>query len=57
MSNMGYCRFQNTLDDLRDCYRNMDNEVSDKEHKARIALVKLCVSISDEYKDTLEEGL
>lgn len=23
MSNMGYCRFQNTLSDLQDCYDNM----------------------------------
>lgn len=49
MGNMSYCRFENTLDSLRDCYRNMDNEVSDKEQKARIALVKLCVNIADEY--------
>lgn len=25
MSNMAYCRFQNTLEDLRDCYAHWDD--------------------------------
>lgn len=26
MSNMSYCRFRNTLNDLRDCYEALDVE-------------------------------
>lgn len=34
MSNMSYCRFQNTLGDLGDCYENMDdNDLSKDELK------------------------
>lgn len=25
MANMGYCRFRNTLNDLRDCHEHMDD--------------------------------
>lgn len=53
MSNMSYCRFENTLADLRDCYENMDNskDLSESEQKARLKLIKLCDSISADYGD------
>ena len=48
MANMSYCRFRNTLGDLRDCYDNLDdNDLSEEEAKARRRLVKVCQSIVD----------
>jgi hypothetical protein len=36
MSNMSYCRFQNTLPDFNDCIENLENygELSKEEQKA-----------------------
>lgn len=49
MANMSYCRFQNTLNDLRDCYDNLDDsDMSEEEVKARRRLVKVCQSIIDD---------
>lgn len=56
MSNMSYCRFSNTLEDLRDCYTHMDNnDLSDEEEKARIKLIKLCVRIAGDYEDEVQK--
>lgn len=47
MSNMNYCRFQNTYQDLYDCYENdpkniwFDEEFSENEAKARDKMIKL----------------
>lgn len=52
---MSYCRFSNTLEDLRDCYDNMDNEdLSPEETKARKRIIKLCRSIVDDYEESME---
>ncbi len=53
MSNMSYCRFQNTLSDLRDCYDNMNDtdDLSLEEIKAYNRLVKLCKEIAEDYGD------
>ena len=62
--NMSYCRFQNTLNDLRDCYQNWD-EYADEEHsgddrfevlskderEARESLMELCRKIVNEFDD------
>lgn len=45
MSNMSYCRFQNTLTDLQDCYDNLFGnleELSPEEKTAREQLIALC---------------
>lgn len=48
MANMSYCRFQNTVPDLRDCARNMREPfLSDEEAAARIELVNICIDILD----------
>lgn len=49
---MSYCRFTNTLQDLRDCYNNME-EVPDNEEeaKSREKLIKLCRKISEDYSE------
>jgi hypothetical protein len=51
MSNMSYCRFKNTIEDLRDCFDNMDEQVSLWEHKKREQLIKLCHQIAESYID------
>lgn len=54
MPNMSYCRFQNTLQDLTDCYDNMNgNDLSKEEFQARQYLVAICVNIAAEYSDIL----
>lgn len=53
--NMSYCRFQNTVQDLRDCFDNWeeipDDELSDDEVRARKRLLKLCQEIARDYGD------
>jgi hypothetical protein len=50
MSNMSYCRFENTLGDLRDCYDHIDEDLtSDHEIKARKRMIELCKRIVDDY--------
>lgn len=52
MSNMSYCRFENTYHDLKDCYDNMDDsDLSEIETKYRARLVELCATIAEEYDD------
>ena len=55
MANMGYVRFEMTLRDLRDCYSNMENDVSEREFNMRKQLIELCQSIGDEYGYLLDE--
>ena len=54
MSNMSYCRFENTLPDLRDCYDAWDedeDELSKSERRARTRILALCRKIVEEYGD------
>ena len=51
MANMSYCRFENTLNDLRDCYRHLnDEDLSKAEEGARYNLVELCRQILEEWE-------
>ena len=54
MSNMSYCRFHNTLDDLRDCYGAWEEETSPEEEKDKERLLKLCKKIVADYGDFRE---
>lgn len=52
MSNMSYCRFQNTLMDLQDCQEVLDEmtveeagKLSDEERRAATKLVNMCRQI------------
>lgn len=65
MSNMSYCRFENTYRDLVDCKNNLFAEIPDtnkSEVRYRQQLVELCREIADawqeaeEDEDELEEG-
>ncbi len=53
MSNMSYCRFQNTLTDLEDCLEVLANngldDLSDEEVKAAERLIKICTEISQDF--------
>ena len=54
MSNMSYCRFENTLNDLRDCEEHLsddESEMSEYEKDAKKNLIKLCIRISKQYED------
>ena len=59
MGNMSYCRFENTLRDLQDCYRAMRDglELSDSEQRSFIRMVNLCREITDMYEGCSEEDL
>lgn len=47
MSNMSYCKFRNTLNDLRDCARDWDCD-SLEEKEARLKMLLLCIKIVNE---------
>jgi len=55
MSNMSYCRFQNTLGDLEDCYAAMSDKLSPEEAEARDDLIRLCIDIVAEYGSLNDE--
>jgi len=58
MSNMSYCRFENTYRDLVDCYENLlDSDLSEREKMFRQKLIKVCQDILTESldEDTIEE--
>ena len=56
MSNMSYCRFENTLGDLRDCAQNLGAEkpLSVDEARARKFLVRICAEILQDL-DLIDE--
>lgn len=52
MSNMSYCRFRNTNQDLTDCFEalNNDEELSDSEANAAISmLINMVEFLEDKY--------
>lgn len=55
MPNMSYCRFQNTLNDLRDCQEALDenalNALSSDgdEERAAKALIRICREIDRDH--------
>ena len=56
MANMSYCRFENTLRDLQDCYANMDNDdLSKSEFYMRRRMVELCINIVERYDELVNE--
>ena len=52
MTNMSYCRFQNTLTDLRDCVEHMsEDDMSDHELRARQSMIALCREIAEDFPE------
>ena len=51
MSNMSYCRFRNTLPDLRDCFDNWEDIPAEnvEEQQAQVRLLKLCIKVAKNY--------
>lgn len=58
MSNMSYCRFENTLRDLRECAGALDDiegnlaELSTAEARAADQLIRLCTRISESHDNS-----
>lgn len=53
---MSHCRFENTANDLRDCWDNFDeiNENStDYEKRGRKSIIKLACHIAESYADEI----
>ncbi len=55
MANMSYCRFENTYRDLYYCYNNINEQLSDREHRYRKMIVAMCQSIINEYDESCQE--
>ena len=61
MSNMRYCRFQNTLTDLQDCMDalyDLDgdlSEISGAEKRAAKSLIELCNEIVVSYGHVVDQ--
>jgi hypothetical protein len=55
--NMSYCRFENTLRDMQDCYwaLNEFDDLSASEREARSRMLKLCQEMLNEAMDEPEE--
>ncbi len=47
VGNMSYCRFENTLGDLRACREALDDGAAER-------LICICAEIADEYRDLVE---
>ena len=59
MSNMAYCRFQNTAADMDDCIENIDckGEMSEDELTARTEFIEKCVDIALDYGHEIDKYL
>ena len=54
MSNMSYCRFENTYSDLEDCYEALcedSKELSESEQSYKKKLIELCKTIADKFSE------
>lgn len=51
--NMSYCRFQNTVTDLRDCQESLNDndDLSIEEERAKKRLIKICKEIAEEFRN------
>lgn len=60
MANMSYCRFQNTVQDLRDCYDALEvsgiDSLSSEEKRAAIRVINLCCSIAYDFGHLTENS-
>lgn len=51
MPNMSYCRFENTLSDLHNCYDHLFDHLNKSESNNRLKLVRLCQDIVNEFSE------
>ena len=54
MANMSYCRFQNTLGDLRDCAEHLDDALSYDEKRALLGMTELMAEMLEALGYTVE---
>lgn len=55
MGNMSYVRFENTYDDLLDCFDHLEDEdLSQSEQRSRMRLIDLCRRIAEAYPEEEE---
>ena len=59
MGNMSYCRFQNTLKDLQDCFDALQEEnledLSNEELRSAQEMLQLCEQFVEEHCEKLNE--
>lgn len=56
MANMSYCRFENTYNDLLDCFDEIRNEAgNDRDERYRIRLIELLKENADLIENLNEE--
>lgn len=56
MANMSYCRFENTLRDLKDCSEHLyetKEKLGEYEWTAKLKLIELCLKIVSEADNEL----
>ena len=47
MANMSYCRFENTYEDLRDCFDNINDDLDGSEFRYRNRIIELAKQIAE----------
>lgn len=62
MSNMSYCRFENTVPDFVDCTEHIEGELSETEDRYRKTLINGCADVFDMLgvsydRDALEDAM
>ncbi|QAX99439.1 hypothetical protein PaSz4_61 [Pseudomonas phage PaSz-4] len=54
MANMSYCRWENTLNDLRDCAEHVNDHLGGSEARARARLLELAADMLEEVGVTID---
>ena len=61
MPNMSYCRFQNTLSDLWECFEALNEEnledLSTEERRSAQEMLLLCEQFLEEHQEKLNENI
>lgn len=55
MSNMGYCRFQNTAGDFAECLEHALDDLSGEEFFAREELIDMCIQFLENFGADAQE--
>ena len=56
MGNMSYCRFENTMNDLRDCLRHIDHEAeNNRDESSRQEMLELFREIYEDWDGNVIE--
>ena len=56
MGNMSYCRFENTMNDLRDCLRHINREAENtRDDESRWEMIQLFTEVAEEFDGNVME--